>query len=306
MATHYEVEMVSILRKLFVADHFGNSAVLHITKLSSSKIFSTSHPSKLIKDLEVMLISNNVSQFSADDVCYSGSIEQLALALYTNGSCTSSIPIILVPLYKHYSSLQPPKVASLKLALEHIQTSIIRKNQRRDQEYETIRPQIKKHAASLLIECEKIRKRLHNNDLSLEASWALLKQLETVELHYDEARLQSIPPSSKIKLVGNGFKIGLSAIWLEKMVCPFSCTTVRHDSSMSTPDKGSPKVKGKSPLINVKTSAPKIYLHIGSKSTNYGVVSYRSENIYLRGERGSERSWGGKGGTERNGRNGTS
>jgi hypothetical protein len=69
---------------------------------------------------------------------------------------------------------------------------------------------------------------------------------------------------------------------------------VRHDSSMSTPDKGSPKVKGKSPLINVKTSAPKIYLHIGSKSTNYGVVSYRSENIYLRGERGN-----GTDGTER-------
>ncbi|GMH53527.1 hypothetical protein TL16_g01471 [Triparma laevis f. inornata] len=179
--------------------------------------------------------------------------------------------IMFIPKHTHYATLaiddggqQSERILSLKEAIKSIHELIEMERLQKLDEWTAERPNVKKRVAILQTHVEKLRKDLESAS-SLAACWALQKEVDAAEAEYDEARLRTIPPACSIQLVGAGFKVGVGSIWLENLVAPFVMQTTKQ------------------PEVSVHMKIGGTGSH-SETSTTMGVVSFYTENVYLRAD----------------------
>jgi hypothetical protein len=137
--------------------------------------------------------------------------------------------------------------------------------------FNATKSQTKKLAGVLYTKVAKLRALLETQT-TLEDCWRTQKQLDREEAAYDAARLATIPQNLAIKLVGDGFKVGVGDIWLEELDASFDCSMIpREHASSASPSSKNPH------------SRACVTSQIGSDA-QLGVVSFKAHEIYLKSD----------------------
>ena len=297
----------TIVTNIFTPDAAQLAAVVTVEKLSLTKIFTFSSPirksqgdtndnkSQIVTLLEKLLVHHKISKFSADDVAIKSigdeDFSKRAFSDTVGGICNwllrvSNDPspdfasVTFVPLYVHYYPLDLPQ------SLLSLLQSLHRTSTKAATAHEALRPQIKHQARVLEAECDKIRRELNGpGRMTLGESWKLRRELEIREALFDNARLQCIPTLSRIKFVGTGIKVGVSAVWIEDVLCPFQFESRRDKNDLPKVFVriGQSKKNQKKP-DREESSSSNGEGGGGGSSNSSGVISFLAENLYLRAE----------------------
>ena len=208
-------------------------------------------------------------------------------------------PVVFVPAHRHYQnlalsspspspspSLPPPSsspsptppspspagLARFSAAIRLIQHNRLTQDKIDKKNFRLIKSTAKKLAIAVSIKIGSLKKNL-DAQTDLSGCWRAQKNLERAEAEYDAARLQTIPQNLSIKLVGEGFKVGVGAIWLENINVAFSVSMVPRD----------PKAAESSSSKENPHNRTAIIVQVGSDS-QLGVVSFRASNIFLKSD----------------------
>ena len=177
-----------------------------------------------------------------------------------------------MPVHEHYTKLaledspSTERILSLKHAIKSVHSLAEYEREQGLERWTSERPAVKKRVTMLASHLDKLKRDLENAT-SLAGCWALQKQVDLAEAEYDEARLQTIPPTCSIQLVGAGFKVGVGSVWLENLVAPFVMRTFKSDQDGKA--SIAMKIGGSSPY---------------TEASSLGVVSFHAENVYLRAD----------------------
>ena len=135
-----------------------------------------------------------------------------------------------------------------------------------DVSFTAAKPSLKKLAGILSSKVTALRKQL-DSQTTLAECWATQKLLDRAEVEYDATRLKTIPSHLSIKLVGDGFKVGVGALWMEQLTADFTVSMAANAAA----DKRNPY--GRACVTSVVGSA-----------ANPGSISFRANDLYLKSD----------------------